>query len=84
MPKVTIEFELPEENEEFAITNSAAGMASFLGEFKNHLRALVKYGDYANYEGELKPKYKDVPTAIETLYEEFCEGVYNTGLGDLL
>ena len=43
--KATLEFSLPEEREEFEMTNKAVDYYSQLHEIDNYLRSLLKYGD---------------------------------------
>jgi len=43
--KATLEFTLPEEREEFEMTNKAVDYYSQLHEIDNYLRSLLKHGD---------------------------------------
>jgi len=43
--KATIEFTLPEENEEYKIFNNALDMASVLHEIDNYCRSCIKYDE---------------------------------------
>ena len=43
--KATLEFSLPEEREEFEMTNKAGDYYSQLHEIDNYLRSLLKHGD---------------------------------------
>ena len=43
--KATLEFSLPEEREEFEMTNKAGDYYSQLFEIDNYLRSLLKHGD---------------------------------------
>jgi len=43
--KATLEFDLPEEREEFDMASHAADYYSALCDIDNHLRSIVKYGD---------------------------------------
>jgi hypothetical protein len=43
--KATLEFNLPEEKEEFDMTNKAVDYYSQLHEIDNYLRRLLKHGD---------------------------------------
>lgn len=47
MPKVTLEFVLPEEKEEFEITTKAGAMNLALWDFAQYLRTQVKYVDHS-------------------------------------
>ena len=43
--KATLQFNLPEEKEEFDMTNKAVDYYSQLHEIDNYLRSLLKHGD---------------------------------------
>lgn len=45
MPKVTLEFDLPEEREAFEIATRSPDIAATLADFDGFLRARIKYGD---------------------------------------
>lgn len=61
MPKVTLEFQLPEESEQFEITSKASHLDYVIQELDNYLRSKIKYGtgltdeQYAIYS-ELREK----------------------------
>lgn len=64
MPKVIIEFNLPEENEEFKTATKATDMSLVLWDFSQHLRSKIKYGDlpeaeYAIYEA-IREKFHEI------------------------
>ena len=43
MPKVTLSFKLPEEEEEFKMAHEGASLSAKINEFDNWLRHLTKY-----------------------------------------
>lgn len=45
MPKAILEFNLPEEREEYEMAVKGVDYHIALSDFDNHLRAIVKYGD---------------------------------------
>lgn len=45
--KATLQFELPEENEEFRMAMDASKIFSFLSDLDNELRSILKHGDKA-------------------------------------
>lgn len=45
MPKVSIVFTLPDEQEEYRLTNDALKMHTVIWEFTQYLRTKTKYGD---------------------------------------
>ena len=61
MPKVTFEFNLPEEQTEYEVTNQASKMQSFLWDFSQQLRSWRKY--YHDF--------KDADDALDKIREEF-------------
>ena len=44
MPKITIEFDLPDEKYEYECFNQSKNMAQFIFEFEEKLRSWYKYG----------------------------------------
>lgn len=61
MPKVTFEFNLPEEQREYEVASQATKMQSFLWEYSQQLRAWYKYGH----------QFKDANDALNKIREEF-------------
>ena len=61
MPKVTFEFDLPEEQTEYEIASQANHMHSFLWDFSQQLRAWQKYSH----------DFKDADDALNKIREEF-------------
>lgn len=59
--KVTIEFDLPEDNREYEVTNQASKMQSLLWEFCQQLRSYRKYGN----------TFKDAGDALEKITKDF-------------
>lgn len=64
MPKVILEFNLPEEQDEYEITRSAGKMYSSLWDIQNYMRELRKYD-----EREEIPKDE----IIEKIYSLMCD-----------
>lgn len=50
MPKITLTFSLPDEREEFELANGGAKLQSGIDDYKNWLRAQLKYNDKLNDE----------------------------------
>lgn len=61
MPKVTIEFQLPEEQHEYEVASQSDKMQSFIWDFSQHLRSWYKYGH----------QFKDADDAVDKIREEF-------------
>jgi hypothetical protein len=61
--KATLEFNLPEEREEFEIALRAGKLQAALSEFENFLRAQLKYGELPEAE------YKRVEMIREKYFE---------------
>ena len=51
MMKTTIEFNLPEDQEEMRLAMNGAKYRQALSEFDEHLRARIKYGQISEEEG---------------------------------
>lgn len=64
MPKLKLEFNLPEEQSEANIATGANGMHSAIWNFKQELRNKLKHGDYSDKE------YKLLEEMSELLYKE--------------
>ena len=73
MSKITIEFNIPEEQEQANITLGASGMHSVIWNFKQELRNKIKYGNYSDKEYEL----------LEKLSEEFYQELTNHNVTSL-
>lgn len=58
MPKVTIRFNLPEEQAEYNITSKAGKMHSGLLDFDNYLRSEIKHGTLTYEESEIYNKIR--------------------------
>lgn len=67
MPKAILEFNLPEEQEEFKLASNAIKMSADIHNFYNYLRNKHKHGDYKGKEREL----------IDEIYRDFCEAFEN-------
>ena len=61
MPKVTFEFNLPEEEREYQVASQANKMQSFLWDYSQQLRAWYKYGH----------QFKDADDTLDKIREEF-------------
>jgi hypothetical protein len=61
MPKVTFEFNLPEEEREYEVTSQATKMQNLLWDYSQQLRAWHKYGH----------TFKDADDALRKIREEF-------------
>lgn len=61
MPKVTFEFNLPDEQNEYEVMNQASRAQSFLWDFSQQLRSWRKY--YHDF--------KDADDALDKIREEF-------------
>jgi len=61
MPKVTIEFNLPEEERDYEVSSQANKMQTFLWDFSQQLRAWYKYGH----------QFKDADDAVSQIRDEF-------------
>ena len=61
MPKVTFEFDLPEEQREYEVASQATKMQTFLWDYSQQLRAWYKYGH----------TFKDADDALDKIREEF-------------
>jgi hypothetical protein len=61
MPKATLTFNLPEENEEYMTAVHAGDYRSALWELDQHLRSIVKYTDNPNSEiyQEIRDKLRE-------------------------
>ena len=70
MPKVTIEFNLPDENEDYEITHNASLMNGVLFEFSQDLRQWLKHGH----------EFKSADEALEKISEKFWEHVSDAKL----
>jgi hypothetical protein len=63
MPKVTMEFNLPEETEEFKDAQEGSALLGAIQEFDNQLRGIVKYGgepEYTEAQIEIYDKVRDM------------------------
>jgi len=70
MPKVTFEFNLPEEQREYEVASQANKMQTFLWDFSQQLRAWRKYGH----------SFKDADDALNNIREEFYMLVNKKGV----
>ena len=74
MPKVTVEFNLPEEQMEYDVVNQSQKMHRFLWDFSQQLRSWYKYHH----------DFKDADDALSKIREEFYrlldEHAVNLGL----
>lgn len=61
MPKITFEFDLPEEEREYEVASQATKMQTFLWDYSQQLRAWHKYGH----------TFKDADDALNKIREEF-------------
>ena len=61
MPKVTFEFDLPDDQREYEVASQANKMQSFLWDYSQQLRAWYKYGH----------QFKDADDALDKIREEF-------------
>jgi hypothetical protein len=61
MPKVTIEFHLPEEQREYEVCTQANNMQSFIWDFCQQLRSWQKYGH----------NFKNADDALSKIRDEF-------------
>lgn len=61
MPKVTISFNLPDEQTEYEVVSQASKMQSFLWDFSQQLRSWRKYHH----------DFKDANDALEKIRDEF-------------
>jgi hypothetical protein len=68
--KATLDFNLPDEFEEFKMTCRATDYYCMIEKILNYLRTLDKYETYRQDDTTYKDSYKDVPTAISTIREE--------------
>lgn len=68
MPKVILEFNLPEEQVEFDLANAASKLSSTLYEFDQWLRSELKYGPSIEYTNKLKEE-DALDIARSKLYE---------------
>lgn len=73
MPKVTLEFNLPEEQEEFKTAASAGDMSQVLWDFSDFLRGKIKYEELSEAE------YAIYEAVREKLYE--IAGEHNVEIG---
>ena len=73
MPKVTLEFNLPEEQEEFKTAASAPDMSLVLWDFSQFLRSKIKYEELSESD------YKVYETVREKLFEIASE--HNVEIG---
>lgn len=62
MPKAILEFNLPEEREEYQDAISGAAFIGAIQEFDNELRAIIKYGDteYTEQQIEVYRKVREM------------------------
>lgn len=72
MPKATLEFNLPEERDEFKTATKAIDLSIVITEYDNYLRAILKYGSerYKTDEEllvveELRAKLNELRTEYE-------------------
>lgn len=78
MPKATLVFNLPEEQEEYQTAVGGANAASTLHKINNYLRNIRKYSNFANKDwiysrgpkkGSIKRKYRALVLARQTYFE---------------
>lgn len=70
MPKATLEFNLPEEREEYELTVKAGALCSFIFEFSQYLRSQYKYNDTLTEEQhELLEKIREEFYRIMSEYD---------------
>ena len=68
--KVTFEFDLPDDQREYEVTNQAQKMQSLLWDFSQQLRSWRKYGH----------TFKDASDALEKITEDFYGLVAHHGV----
>ena len=73
MSEKIIKFRIPEENEEWEITNKAMDMHVALGEVGNEIRKMFKYEEHSEEEDKI----------IQRIREKFWEIIEENGLMDL-
>ena len=61
MPKITFEFNLPDDQRAYEIASQANNMQSFLWDYSQQLRAWYKYGH----------TFKDADDTLDKIREEF-------------
>ncbi len=70
MPKATLHFDLPEEQEEYELANKAWPMQSAIYEFSNFLRYRYKHEDPAEGMTAYK-EHEEIWKEFGELFEEF-------------
>ena len=70
--KATLEFNLPEDQEEYLLYNSASTLYSILLDFDNYLRAEIKYNDKLSDK-----EYKVYDKIRDKLYEIMQDNDYS-------
>ena len=65
--KATLEFDLPDDNEEYHMANKGSDMYSAMWDFSNYLRSIYKHGN----------DFKDAEDAVEKIRERFYEELSN-------
>lgn len=76
MPKAILEFNLPEEREEYGATMQAGNLAYALSEIRQKmLRPARKHGFSDAYLNEVNEKFPELFGKLEEMFNEICEEV---------
>lgn len=72
MPKLILEYQMPEDKDDYEMALSASKYAAIIGEFKNELRQKVKYESDSLSDAELKV-YEDIRTRLHEIINDYLD-----------
>lgn len=72
MPKLILEYQMPEDKDDYEMALSASKYATIISEFKNELRQKVKYESDSLSDAELKV-YEDIRTRLHEIINDYLD-----------
>lgn len=72
MPKLILEYQMPEDKDDYEMALSASKYATIISEFKNELRQKVKYESDSLSNAELKV-YEDIRTRLHEIINDYLD-----------
>jgi hypothetical protein len=70
MPKATLEFNLPEEQEEYRLAMEGSEMSRIVEELDNYLRNQLKYSSHGEDDRIIRAIYQEIRDKLWTLKNE--------------
>lgn len=72
MPKLILEYQMPEDKDDYEMALNASKYAAIISEFKNELRQKVKYESDSLSDAELKV-YEDIRTRLHEIINDYLD-----------